>query len=120
MTNTLDEYFEGKAESRQLFDVLRRMIEIIGAAEIRLTKSQVAFYRRRAFAWAWMPGKYLRGRVAPLVLTVSFPYRDASSRWKEIVEPKPGRFVHHLELHSIGDIDAEVQSWLQAAWMQAG
>lgn len=36
-----------------------------------MTKSQVAFYRRKAFAWAWMPGKYLRGRGAPLVLTLA-------------------------------------------------
>jgi len=117
---TLDEYFEGKDESRQLFDALRNVIESLGNVEIRVTKSQIAFRRGRAFAWAWMPGKYLRGRVAPLVLTLSFPHRDASPRWKEIVEPAPGRFTHHLELYSAGDLDDEVKTWLQAAWAQAG
>jgi hypothetical protein len=115
----LDKYFAGRAESRQLFETLREVIESIGAAEIRVTRSQVTFQRRKAFAWAWIPGKYLRGRGAPLVLTLSFPYRDASPRWKEIVEPAPGRFTHHLELWSAGDIDEEVRDWLREAWIEA-
>jgi len=116
---TLDKYFEGRAESRQLFGILHRMIESIGAAEIRVTRGQVAFRRRKAFAWAWIPGKYLRGRGAPLVLTLSFLHRDTSPRWKEIVEPAPGRFTHHLELWSAGDIDEEVRDWLREAWAEA-
>jgi hypothetical protein len=79
----------------------------------------VAFYRRKAFAWAWMPDRYLHGKHASLVLTLSFRYRDSSPRWKEIVEPKPGRFTHHLELYSSADIDGEVRGWLRAAWEAA-
>ncbi len=112
---TLDEFFAGQEGSRQIFETLRGAIEDLGPVEIRVTKSQVAFRRRRAFAWAWLPGAYLRGKHAPLVLTVAFRYRDSSPRWKEIVEPKPGRFTHHLELYSAADIDDEVRSWLRAA-----
>jgi hypothetical protein len=85
---------------------------------MRVTKSQVAFYRMKAFAWTWIPDRYLHGKHAPLVLTLGFRYRDPSLRWKEIIEPYPGRFTHHLELHSTTDIDAEVCSWLRAAWEQ--
>ena len=114
---TLDEYFAGHEQSRMLFDALIKVINKLGTAEIAVTKSQVAFRRHKAFAWAWIPGKYLKGRlVAPLVLTVSFPYPDASPRWKEIVEPYPGRFTHHLELYSASEVDEEVVGWLQAAW----
>lgn len=116
---TLDEYFQGKDESRRLFESLRRLIETLDEVEMRVTKSQVAFYRRRAFAWAWIPGKYLRGKVAPLVLTLSLPFKDPSPRWKEIVEPQPGRFTHHLELHSIKEIDDEVREWVRVAWAEA-
>jgi hypothetical protein len=116
---TLDEYFEGYAESRKLFDIVRAMIESIGRAKIRVTKSQVAFYRRKPFAWAWIPGKYLHGRGAPLVLTLSFNRKDASPRWKEIVEPAPGRFTHHLEVYSSADVDDQVRDWLREAWTKA-
>jgi hypothetical protein len=68
---TLDEFFSGYGESRRIFDALHAAIEALGAVNVRVTKSQVAFRRRRAFAWAWVPGRYLGGGHAPLVLTVS-------------------------------------------------
>jgi hypothetical protein len=40
-------------------------------------------------------------------------------RWKQIVEPAPGRFTHHLELHTASEIDDEVRRWLQEAWEAA-
>ena len=87
---TLDEFFAGGDASRQLFDALQAEISALGNVELRVTKSQVAFRWRIAFAWAWMPGQYLRRKVAPLVLTLSLRRRDASPRWKEIVGPTPG------------------------------
>lgn len=116
---TLDEFFSGHEESRQIFDALNCAVEVLGPVEVRVTKSQVAFRRRKSFAWAWVPGRYLRGRHAPLVLTLSFPQRSESPRWKQIVEPAPGRFTHHLELHSESETDEEVRGWLQAAWEAA-
>jgi hypothetical protein len=116
---TLDEFFAGQEQSRQLFEALRGMVESIGPSDLRVSKSQIAFRRRKAFAWAWMPGKYLRGRPAPLVLTLSLHRRDPSPRWKEVVEPSPGRFTHHLELYSVADLDDEVRQWLREAWVEA-
>jgi hypothetical protein len=118
--DAVDQFFAGQEASRQLFDALRSVVEAIGPAKLRVTKSQIAFRRRVAFAWAWTPARYLRGRVAPLVLTLSFRHRDASPRWKEIVEPAPGRFTHHLELYAVSDMDDEVRGWLRGAWLAAG
>jgi len=116
---TLDEFFSGREESRSIFDVLRAAIDALGPAEVRVTKSQVAFRRNKAFAWAWVPGMYLRGRHAPLVLALSFAQRSDGPRWKQIVEPAPGRFMHHLELYSESEVDTEVRHWLQEAWEAA-
>jgi len=116
---TVDEFFVGQAESRRIFDALNDAIHALGPVQVNVTKSQVAFRKQRAFAWAWMPGTYLRGKHAPLVLTVSLHRHDGSPRWKEIVEPRPGRFTHHLELYSTTDIDDEVRTWLQEAWATA-
>jgi hypothetical protein len=115
---TLDEFFTGHEDSRSIFEALRGAIESLGPVEIRVTKSQVAFCRKKAFARAWIPDRYLHGQHAPLVLTLSFLHRDASPRWKEIVEPRPGRFTHHLELYSTADIDGEVRDRLQEAWAE--
>ena len=113
---TLEEYFEGREESRRIFGALRQAADGLDGIEIRVTKSQVAFCREKPFAWAWVPDRYLRGRHAPLVLTLAFARKDPSPRWKQIVEPAGGRFTHHLELHSEADIDDEVRAWLRRAW----
>jgi len=116
---TVDEFFAGAPESTLLFEVVRSAVADIGEADVRATKSQVAFRRRVAFAWVWIPGMYLKGSVAPLVLTLDLHRRDPSPRWKQVVEPRPGRFTHHLEVYSADDIDDEVREWLREAWTQA-
>ena len=115
----LEEFFAGQDVAGQLFIALYGLVESVGAFDVRVTKSQVAFRRRRAFAWAWMPGKYLHGAVAPLVLTVALPSRDPSPRWKQVVEPQPGHYIHHLELRSASELDDQVSGWLQEAWQHA-
>ena len=105
---TLDEIFAGWEYSRQIFEALKETVDQLGEVEMRVTKSQIAFRRRKALAWAWVPGRYLRGKLALLVLTLALSRKDQYSRWKEIVEPVKGRFTHHLELHSIDEIDDQV------------
>lgn len=117
---TPEEFFSDKPLAYRLFSLVRREVEAMGDASLRVTKSQIAFRRRRGFAWVWMPGQYLRGKTAPLVLTLSLPGRDPSSRWKEVVEPAPGRYTHHVELYDPADIDEEIVGWLRQAWENAG
>ena len=99
---------------------LEILIERLGDVTARVTKSQIAYRRDRTFAAIWVPSQYLNGDVAPLVLTLFLPYRIESPRWKQVIEPAPGRFTHHLELHGPDDLDTEVESWLEEAWRAAG
>jgi hypothetical protein len=115
----IDQFFARQPDSRSLFDVLCETITAFGRFEMRVTKSQIAFRRRKTFAIVWIPDRYLHRELALLVLTMGFSYRHPSSRWKQIVEPHPGYFTHHLELYSVTDIDGEVAGWLQAAWENA-
>jgi hypothetical protein len=117
---TVAEFFAGHEQAGQIFAALQQEIAAIGPASLRVTKSQIAFRRRIAFAWAWMPGMYRHGKNAPLVLTLALRRRAPSARWKEIIEPYPGRFTHHLELSSLADLDEPVRGWLREAWLAAG
>lgn len=117
---TVDEFFAGHDESRCLFDRVREVVTSIGSAQVRVTTSQVAFRRRTGFAFIWMPGQYLRGAGVPLVLAVGLRRRDGSARWKQVVEPAPSRFTHHLELRAQSEVDDEVRGWLAEAWETAG
>ena len=116
----MEAFFAGQETARLIFNGLRELVESVVIAEMRVTKSQVAFRRRKGFAWAWMPGQYLRGKVAPLVLTVALPEKDPSPRWKQVVEPRPGIYIHHLELYASSELDGEVIEWLRRAWEAAG
>ena len=117
---TLDEFFAGYDDAGPLFDAVRACAESLGTVRLRVTRSQVALSRRIGFAWAWMPDRYLGTGHAPLVLSVALRRRDASLRWKEVVEPAPGLFMHHLEVREPADIDDEVRAWLEEAWKAAG
>lgn len=55
----LDAFFAGHPESRRIFDALHAAVRTIGSADVRVTKSQVAFRRKQGFAAAWMPDQYL-------------------------------------------------------------
>jgi hypothetical protein len=115
----LEGFFSGQEAARAIFNAVRRAVAEIGPYELRVSKSQVAFRLSRTFAIAWMPAQYLRRKAAPLVLTVSLSYRHPSLRWKEIVQPAPGRFTHHLELYDPAEVDEEVLGWLKEAWETA-
>ena len=110
----LDQFFDGFVESRDIFNTLLSLIEQSGPVETKVTKSQIVFVDVKPFAWVWIPNRYLRGKNASLVLTFSFPEKDRSPRWKEITEVR-GKFTHHLELFSGGDVDDEVRGWLERA-----
>ena len=116
---TLDTFFEGRTKARRLFDAVERAVSAAGPSSTRVTKSQIAFRRKRAFAWAWTPDRWLHGDTAPLVLSIALPRRVRSKRWKEVVEPTPRRWMHHLELRALRSIDAEVRAWLREAWDDA-
>lgn len=110
----IDALFEGAPRSKRLFGVVRRALSPLGTT-LRATKSQIVFERDRGCAWVWVPSRYLSGARPPIVLSIALPRHDRSSRWKEVVEPRPGHFMHHLEVSTPEAIDDEVIEWLREA-----
>lgn len=115
--STPENLFAGKPAG---LAVLRRVEEALGdvATDVRTTLSQVAFRRARAFAWVWPPGRYVRSEV-PAVLSFALAHRVDSPRIKQVVQPRPGTWMHHLEVHSPDEIDEEVLGWLLQAAREA-
>ncbi len=112
-------FFEGHADALRLHNEVEAVVSEIGLSHVRVSKSQVGFYRDHPFAATWMAGRYVGGAQAPLILTIYLNRRDDSPRWKEVVEPAPGRFTHHLELRGVSDVDEFVRARLEEAWAQA-
>ncbi|WP_225752635.1 DUF5655 domain-containing protein [Actinotalea sp. Marseille-Q4924] len=92
----------------------------LGPVEVHPTRTQVAYRRRRAFAWLWCPGRWLRHPAADVVLSVSLGREDPSARWKEVVRTTRLHWVHHLQVSGPEDVDAQVRAWLREAYERAG
>jgi hypothetical protein len=110
-----EDFFAGHPQARAVFDKVRSILEELGPVEVRTSKSQVAFRRKRGFAYLWMPGQYLRNPAAQVVLSIALGRHDPSPRFKEVVHPAPATWMHHLELHDADEIDDEVVGWLREA-----
>ncbi len=91
-----------------------------GPFEVRISKSQAAFRRKRGFAYLWMPAQYLRKPTAEVVLSIALGRLDGSTRFKEVVHPVPAHWMHHLEILNLSDLDDEVAAWLREAADRAG
>jgi hypothetical protein len=114
------EFFAGSPLGAAVFERVRAVLVFLGPFEVRVTTSQVAFRRRRAFAWLWLPGRYLEHPSAEVVLSLSLGRREESPRFKEVVHPAPAHWIHHLDIHAVTDVDDEVVGWLREAADRAG
>jgi hypothetical protein len=97
--------------------ICHRVLELLADldVEVSTTRSQVALRRRTGFAYLWYPGRYV-GSEVPAVLSVALPDRLDSPRFKQVGNPAPGVWMHHLELDDPGQVDAEVLGWLRGAY----
>ena len=116
---TPESFFEGHPDGLAVFHAVADRVAALGGSEVRVTRSQIAFRRRRGFAWVWRPGQYLTSTV-PAVLSIALPRRVESARVKQVVQPTPHAWMHHLELASPDEVDDEVAGWLREAWTAAG
>jgi hypothetical protein len=116
--STPEEVFNGSPLGLEILRGVERIVAGFPSSTMRATKSQVAFRGRRAFAYVWWPGRYVRSDV-PAVLSIALHRRVASERFKEVVNPSPEVWMHHLELRSLADLDDEVASWLAEARKEA-
>jgi hypothetical protein len=103
-----------------VFERVRSILDADGPVEVRASKSQVAFRRRRGFAYLWMPGRYLAGPRAEVVLSIALGRHDDSPRFKEVAHPSSRHWIHHLEITDPREIDDEVSRWLREAAGRAG
>lgn len=117
-------YFGDERVAVGTWRAVHALLAQLGAVDVRVSRSQVALRRAEprgaAVGYLWVPGRYLGGRGAPVVVSVVLGRADGSPRWKEVVHPSPRHWVHHLEVTDPEQVDEEVAAWLREAWGHAG
>lgn len=102
-----------------VYAAVRDAIAAIGPAEVAATKTQVAWRRRIGFAWLWVPAMALRRGAPDVYASFALPVPVRSSRIKEVIEVRPGRFMHHVLVPDPSSVDPELEGWLRAAYEAA-
>jgi hypothetical protein len=115
-----ERFFADHPVALDVYRLACSMLEDIGPFEMRTSKTQVAFRRRRGFAYLWFPVGWARGPGVEVVLSVALARQDDSRRWKQVAHPSPRIWMHHLEVSRLDDLDEEVRDWLAEAYAAAG
>lgn len=117
---TSEEFFAGHPDALTAFMEVCAIVGRYGPFEVRISRSQAAFRRKRGFAYLWTSGQYLRKPDAGVVLSIALGHLDESTRFKKVVHPAPAHWLHHLEIHNLCDLDDEVAGWQREAAERAG
>lgn len=112
-------YFAGDAEGLRMYRRIAAVVADIGSASVRVSKSEIAFRRRRGFAYVWRPDLYLKPAGVPAVLSIALPRHARSPRFKSVIHPSPRAWMHHIELRSEAEVDGHVRRWLAEAFAAA-
>lgn len=113
-----EQFFAGSPIGLSLYRRVAEVVHGAGPAEVRVSKSQIAFRNGRGFAYVWRPDRYLKTTV-PAVLSIALPRPLSSDRIKSVVHASPSVWMHHIELNDLADVDDAVAGWLREAFENA-
>ena len=116
---TADEllFFDSKPGLVPIYDALRTALaERYPEVRIKVAKTQISFCNRHLFAMASLPR---RKGESHLLVSFGLGRRESSGRVMQAVEPYPGRWTHHVPVHSPAEVDPELLAWLEEAYQFA-
>ena len=109
------EFLDGHPVALSVYEKVSSCLADLGPFDVRTSKSQITFRRKRGFAHLWLPGQYLKSPDAEVVLSIALDRHDRSERFKEVAHPAKHQWMHHLEVHKPAEINDEVVKWLREA-----
>ncbi len=109
--------FSGRPRALLLFHLIRQYIESIGPVTMMAMETQISFGTRTKFAWVWLPQLWTKKRPEnSITLTFDIGRQIKHNRITEVVEPRPGRWTHHVVIESENDFNKHVREWLREAY----
>lgn len=111
-------FFEKMPDAIPLYEAVKnRIFSSMTDVNIKIQKSQIAFYYERNFAYVWLPVRKVKNRPeAYIILSFGLGRRLENPRITESVEAAPGRWTHHVIIQDAEEIDEEIMGWLQQAY----
>lgn len=117
---TVEGLFSGRPEALKLFYAVQKYIESLGPIIIEAMITQVSFGAKTKFAWVWLPQLWVKKRPEhSITLTFDVDRHIKHERIVEAVEPRPGRWTHHVIIEHESELDEDVREWLREAYANA-
>ena len=114
-------------EHREALPIYEKLEEQILAqipdVKIKVAKTQITFANKRGFAFvSFNPCRRVAQRPKVwMTVTFGLGYRKESPRIDVATEPYPGRWIHHVMVGCVEEIDEELMDWIhEAAEFSAG
>lgn len=114
-----ERFFENHREVMDLYQSLEQaLIERHPDITARVSRSQIAFWNDRPFAWAWLPIRSgIKGRPEHyLIVSFGLDREIRHPRLIDTAEPYPGRWTHHTIVVSREEVDEELMGWLEETY----
>lgn len=111
-------FFADYPAAMPLFEAVRSWLLALGPMTMTVQKTQISFGTDRKFAWVWLPQRLTKNRPEHcIVLTFGLRKHIVDKRIAEAVEPRPGRWTHHVIIETEADLDDVVKTWLEEAYL---
>lgn len=106
--NSVDEYFAGKPETRQIFDAVAARIAACGPSDVEV-KTQISFGVRRKFAWLWLYNVTKKNPSGVLHLMLALNRQVEDPNVREIDQLSKNRWNHQIVIRRMEDAESD---WL--------
>ena len=110
------QFFDGHGAALPLFLRLLEMLALaFPDANMRVQKTQITFFCRRAFACVSFARVKRKADLPPgyMVVTFSHPGPLGSCRAACSAQVRPGRWTHHVVVSSPEELDGELLEWIR-------
>ena len=112
------QFFDSHPDAFPLYDKFEKCVtEHVPEARIKVQKTQISFYNRHMFACVSF-ARVRKKKDCPdsyIVVTFGLDHRAVSPRIDIATEPYPNRWIHHVLISELSEIDDELMAWVEEA-----
>ena len=118
MDEQILQFFDRYPDAIPLYEKFEKCVEdLVPEVRIKVQKTQISFYNRHMFACVSFAG-VRRKKDCPdcyIVVTFGLEHKAESPRIDIATEPYPNRWIHHVLISELEEIDDELMGWIREA-----
>jgi Domain of unknown function (DUF5655) len=99
---SIEEYFEGKPDSYDIFKVVEDRVLALGSVEVSVA-SQISFGAKRKFAWFWLYNVTMSNRNGVPHLMLAIEERVDDPHVRDLTQVGKSRWNHQIVVPTLKD-----------------